>query len=309
VCTSRTRRATGRALPRADAIAYRRLVNASPLRPPEAAALEEWRRLVDADREQVERLRESGPTDDFYAPVAASFTPGRRESLEWPAIAELARAGDTWLDIGAGGGRFAVPLAAMVDRVIAVEPSAAMRATLTAAADAAGCKNIEVVDAYWPVAGWATDADVALAAHCLYDIGDIAGFLDAMERHARRACIAVFGCRARGAQLAELFEALHGEPMAPLPSLREFVALLGALGRRYDVRTAGSGATREPARPAEEAYAFARRLMWVAEGSVKDRRMCSLIDEWYGTPEGVSLPALRPWIGVVSWPGREVSQA
>lgn len=271
------------------------------LRPDEATALAEWRRLTEADREQVERVRERAEGDDFYAPVASAFSPGRRESLEWPAIAAFARPDDTWLDIGAGGGRFAVPLAGIVERVVAVEPSQSMRDTMAAAAAEASRTNIEVVDAYWPPEGWSEMADVSLAAHSTYDIGDIAPFLDAMERFTRRTCIAVFGCRARGAQLADLFLAVHGEPMATLPSLREFVALLGARGRRYEVRTVGSGETRERPRPAEEAYAAARRLLWLAEGSEKDARMRALIDEWYGTPEGVALPSMRPWVGIVSW--------
>lgn len=271
------------------------------LRPTEQAALEAWRRLVDADREQVERIRERADGEDFYAPVAASFSPGRRESLEWPAIEALAQPGDTWLDIGAGGGRFAVPLAGIVRRVIAVEPSESMRSTLAAAAGEAGRTNIEAVEAYWPAEGWSEVVDVSLAAHSIYDIGDVALFLDAMERFTRRTCVAVFGCRARGAQLADLFEAVHGEPMATLPSLREFMALLGSRGRRTDVRTTGLGGAQEPPRAAEEAYAAARRLLWLAEGSEKDTRMRALLDEWYGTPEGVALPSMRPWIGIVSW--------
>ncbi|MCK9485830.1 MAG: class I SAM-dependent methyltransferase [Dehalococcoidia bacterium] len=271
------------------------------LRPTEQAALHEWRRLVEADREQVERVRERTEGEDFYAPVAAAFSPGRRESLEWPVLQAFAKPEDTWIDIGAGGGRFAVPLAGMVRRVIAVEPSGSMRATMAAAADEAGRTNIEVVDAYWPAAGWSETADVTLAAHSTYDIDDIASFLDEMERFTRRTCIALFGCRARGAQLADLFEAVHGEPMATLPSLREFVALLGARGRRTEVRTAGRGDTQEPPHPAEEAYATARRLLWLAEGTEKDARMRALIDEWYGTSEGVALPSMRPWVGVVSW--------
>ncbi|MEX1022029.1 MAG: methyltransferase domain-containing protein, partial [Dehalococcoidia bacterium] len=253
-----------------------------------------------ADREQVERLREPAPGADFYAPVAAAFRPGQRESLEWPLIAEHARPEDTWLDIGAGGGRIAVPLAGVVERVVAVEPSEAMRSTLASAASEAGRTNIEVVDASWPVAGWTQDADVTLAAHCLYDIGEPAAFLDAMERHTRRTCLALFGCWARGAHLARLFEAVHDEPMATLPSLREFVALLGSRGRRYEVRTVDGGDAGTP-RPAEEAYAVPRRLLWLAEGSEKDGRMRRLVDEWYGGPDGVTLPAMRPWIGLVAW--------
>jgi SAM-dependent methyltransferase len=274
------------------------------LRPTEAEALLTWRRLIEADREQVERLRENSRSEDFYAPVAASFRPGQRDSVEWPVVEGFAREGDTWLDIGAGGGRFAVPLAGIVKRVVAVEPSEAMRTIMVAAAIEAGRANIEVVDTHWPADGWSIDADVSLAAHSTYDIEEIEPFIEAMERHTSRTCIAIFGCRARGAQLADLFEAVHDEPMATLPSLREFVALLGAMGRRYEVRTAGTSEERERARPAEEAYAVARRLLWLAPNTEKDAKMQQLVTDWYGTPEGIALPSMRPWIGIVSWEPR-----
>ena len=273
----------------------------SSLRPTAAEAFAAWRALTEADREQVERLREDRRGQDFYAPVASSFRPGQRDSIEWPVLEQLAQPGDTWLDIGAGGGRFAAPLAGIVERVVAVEPSEAMRNTLQEAASEAGRKNIEVVNAFWPVAGWEIDVDVSLAAHAMYDIDDLEPFLAAMEQHTRRTCVAIFGCRARGAQLADLYAAVHHEPMATLPSLREFVAVLGAQGRRYEVRTAGAGQDAEAARPADEAYAVARRLLWLVEGTEKDAQMRALIDEWYSTTEGIALPAMRPWIGIVSW--------
>lgn len=273
---------------------------ASPLRPTEAEALAEWQRLVDADAAQVERLREPEPATDYYAPIAARFRPGPAPSAELPVLQAFARPGDTWLDIGAGGGRFAVPLAAQVARLIAIEPSEAMRAILAAAASDAGRANIAVHDLRWPAEEWRTDVDVSLAAHSTYDIRDIGAFLDAMERHTRRICIAAFGQEARGAQLARLWEAVHGEPLQTLPALREFVALLGARGRRYDVRTVAGDPRPEPA-PPEQAYTGARRFLWLAEGSEKERRMRALIDDWYGEPGGVRLPPTRRFIGIVSW--------
>lgn len=271
----------------------------SVLRPNASAALVEWRRLIEADREQVERLREEVRAD-YYAPVAAAFRPGRRESVEWPAVASFAQPGDTWMDIGAGGGRLAVPLAGIVERVIAVEPSESMRAVLSEAVADAGIHNIEVRAESWPVPGWDTEVDVSLAAHALYDTADLDEWLAAQEESTRRVCIAIFGCHARGTQVADFFEAVHGEPMATLPALREFVAVLGARGRRYEVLTAASDEQPSP-QPAEDAYQTLRRLLWIREGSDLDRRMCAMADEWYGAEGGLILPAMRPWVGVVAW--------
>jgi len=244
-------------------------------------------------------VREPEPPGDYYAPLAAQFQPGNRATLEFPLIEPFARSGDTWLDIGAGGGRFAIPLSSRVSRVIAIEPSEAMRATLISAAAEAGSTNIEVHDQRWPAAGWSASADVSLAAHSIYDIREIAPFLDAMERHTRRVCIAVFGDQARGASLAPLFEAVHGEPLAALPALREFIALLGARGRRFDVATVAA----EPpgVMSLDEAVSSARRLLWLAPGSAKEQRIRALIDEWWRTSSGIALPVGRRYLGVVSW--------
>ncbi|GMU39669.1 MAG: hypothetical protein AMXMBFR23_05350 [Chloroflexota bacterium] len=270
------------------------------LRPTEAEALAAWAALVAADREQVERLREDRPaSSDYYAPIAGSFRAGVRENLEWPALEALVRPDDAVLDIGAGGGRFSVPLARSARRVVAIEPSEAMRATLTAAATEAGVE-VEVRDGRWPDPAWAETVDVSLAAHVFYDIEAIAPFLDAMEQHTRRTCVVMAGAQARGASLAPLWEAVHGEPMATLPALREFVALLGARGRRYEVRTASPAAPAEPM-AREDAYRQGRRLLWLAEGSEKERRMRALMDEWYGQGDRIALPEARPFIGIVSW--------
>jgi SAM-dependent methyltransferase len=272
----------------------------SVLRPTETQALADWAALIDADAAQVARVREPEPAADHYATLAARFRPGNLPSLELPVLEAFAQPSDTWLDIGAGGGRFAVPLAARITRLIAVEPSASMRATLTSAAAAAGLTNVEVHDLRWPDASWSGVADVSLAAHSVYDIREIGQFLDAMERHTRRLCIAVFGQAARGASLARLFEAVHGEPLHTLPALREFVALLGARGRRYEVRTVGAGNASELT-PPDEAYEMGRRMLWLSPGSAKEQRMRTLMQEWWGRADGIAMPAARPFIGIVSW--------
>lgn len=275
------------------------------LRPTEAEALEAWNALIDAEAAQVGRVREPEPATDFYAPVAGQFRMGVRYSVEVDALVELAQPDDVWLDIGAGGGRITLPIAQQVQRLIAVDPSESMRHTLAESAAEGGVTNLDIRDARWPVHGWDDEVDVSMAAHAMYDIRDIGPFLDAMEQCTRRLCIGVFGQYSRGAQLARLFEELHGEPYISLPSLREFVALLGARGRRYEVRTVGRMDPVDLREP-EDAYNFVRRIMWLTPGSEKDRRMRELVDEWYGTPDGIALPAARRFVGIVTWePPRE----
>src|SRR5437868_10389179 len=101
------------------------------LRPSSEAALAAWAARVRANREQVETVREAAPSD-FYAPVAEMFRadPQRRDEPTLEALRALVRPTDVVLDIGAGGGRYALPLALVAREVIALEPSEGMRRVL-----------------------------------------------------------------------------------------------------------------------------------------------------------------------------------
>src|SRR5215212_11045569 len=141
--------------------------------------LEAWAARVTADHEQVERCREVADPADFYAPVVSRFRldPRRTDDDVLAVLLRLARPDDVWVDVGAGGGRYALPLALAVREVVAVEPSPAMVATLVADAAAAGISNVRVVQAHWPIGdaegarGWgasAPSADAGLIAHIGY---------------------------------------------------------------------------------------------------------------------------------------------
>src|SRR5262249_57982242 len=146
---------------------------------------------VDATRGQPERRREGPPPGDFYAAVASDFraTPRRTDEPALELLRGLVRQGETWLDIGAGGGRYSLPLALLAKSVIAVEPSEGMRNVLRAGMAEHGIANIELVAERWPMRN-APSADVALMAHIGYDLEEIGPFLDAAEASARRLCVA-----------------------------------------------------------------------------------------------------------------------
>jgi len=207
------------------------------LRPAAADALRAWADRVRANRAQAERVREGEPPRDFYAAVASDFRADPRRTDE-PALAHLCslvRPGETWLDIGAGGGRYALPLALRAGRVVAVEPSAGMSDVLRHAMAEHGIANIDVVTERWPMAA-APTADVALIAHLGYDVEDIGPFLDAMERAARRLCVAVLVSPSPPAPAEPFWPPVHGEARVPLPALGEFLALLLARGRLFEMR-------------------------------------------------------------------------
>jgi 2-polyprenyl-3-methyl-5-hydroxy-6-metoxy-1,4-benzoquinol methylase len=103
----------------------------SPLNPDPDVLAVAWREQVEAEYEQVERLREWHESD-YYAPVAHHFAvdPHRTDDPLLEHLKSISRKDATWLDIGAGGGRFALPLAMASERLIAIEPSEGMRGVL-----------------------------------------------------------------------------------------------------------------------------------------------------------------------------------
>src|SRR4029079_1494870 len=76
-----------------------------------------WASRVRANREQVERIREVPDGQDFYAPVSSLFRadPTRTDDPVLHVLLDLVRHGETWLDVGAGAGRFALPIARALD--------------------------------------------------------------------------------------------------------------------------------------------------------------------------------------------------
>jgi molybdenum cofactor cytidylyltransferase len=270
-----------------------------------------WAAQVRANSEQVDRVREVPDGPDFYGPVSSLFRadPHRSDDPTLDALLALARPDDVWLDIGAGAGRFALPLALRVREVIAVDPSASMLDALREGMAEHGIANIRTIEGRWPIepsaAGGTLAGDVALIAHVGYDIEQVGTFLAAMEAAARRLCVAVLMERQPSSIADPFWPPIHGEEREPLPALGSFVELLRARGRDPDVRMV----ERRPRAFAshDELARFIRRQLWVEEGGEKDGRMLELLDAWTVELDGgIGLRDQRPLeVGVVTWsPGR-----
>jgi len=260
-----------------------------------------WADRVRANREQVDRLREVPDGRDFYGPVASIFRadPTRTDDLVLDLLLGEARSGETWLDVGAGAGRYALPLARRVRRVTAVDPSDGMLSALREIAAEHGIANVRTLQERWPMSD-PPRADVVLIAHVGYDIEEIGTFVDALEAAARRLCVAVLMERQPASTIDPFWPPIHGEPRVSLPALPEFLELLAARGARADV----TYAARPPSRfvDFDELVTFARRQTWVAEGGEKDRRLLALLRERaLETPDGWTLPAPEMRLGVVQW--------
>jgi SAM-dependent methyltransferase len=273
------------------------------LRPGAADAIAAWGVLVKAEREQTESLPNRPRPEDFYAPIAQAFRddPHRKDDPLLELLRPLARPDETWLDLGAGGGRYTVPLALAVSRVYAVEPSAGMREQLAAAIHEHNIGNIDTFAERWPSPTSAVPiADVGFMSQVGYDIEDIGPFVDQLEAHTRRMCAVMLYDNTPLRYFAPLWPLVHGEPRVALPALYEFVALLYARGQAPAVTTITL-----PQRGFEDVEALhraSRRPLWVLPDTPEDGRLGRAARELALPVEGgVGLSSRRRALGIVTW--------
>ncbi len=268
----------------------------SALRPDPVDIGREWLELVEAEYEQVERLRE-WRNDDYYKPIAPQFAddPWRNGDELLDLLRGFGGPESVWLDIGAGGGRYALPLSLTSRQVHAVEPSDGMREVLRGEIERHDIRNIEVHDYRWPDGSDQIEADFSLASHVGYDIRDINGFLDGMERATRDRCVSFMMDRAPSGGFVQLWEEVHGEKRLSLPGMRDFVHLLLARGATPEIRTFPRD---HHSHTPEEFLASARRRLWLAEGSEKDQRLQELLA---GQDPEANIYQLPTMVCVITW--------
>ncbi|MBA2288869.1 MAG: class I SAM-dependent methyltransferase [Chloroflexia bacterium] len=267
-------------------------------------AIKRHDRMWREERDQAERLRSDHVASDHWQPNASTFQPviDEREPVA-DALAQWAGPDGRVIDVGAGGGRIAVPLARRVRELVAVEPSESMRDVLTRAADEHGADNIEIVASTWEDADVAP-ADLVFAAHVTYSVPRIEPFLRKMDRAATgRVALVTFGDPAQHV-FAPFWKQVHGEERLRLPVRNELIAVLREMGvdPRIDPRP--------PRMPAsfgtpEEAFDLARRRLFIGEGTPAATRlrnaMRALTEErdgevWvnHATPNEISMLSWKP---------------
>ena len=194
-------------------------------------AIDHWRTMIQEEHAQSDAMRPAQPPVDHWRPYARQFSADPRRSGDalLDRLLEEISPDHTVIDVGAGGGRLALPIALHCSHVTAVEPSPAMGEVLSSVAREHGIENISLVQSDWEEAR-VDPAAQTLCVHVLYTIQDIEGFVGKLQDHARKQVMVVMYGAPPQSQNYPLWEKVHGTPRLPLPSVPEFKEVLSELG-------------------------------------------------------------------------------
>ena len=170
----------------------------------------------------------------------------------------------------------ALPLALAAKKVIAVEPSPSMCRVLCEAAADFDVKNVEVIESGW-LDAQAPKADIAICCHVVYTIQEIEPFVRKLEEHAGRVLVVMYQAPPQS-QIYPLWNQVHGEPRNPLPSLPEFLEVLGQLGIEPEVEVVQTERNRGCENLETAREQLARRL-YLASGSPEMERLEVLLPQ------------------------------
>ncbi len=116
---------------------------------------------------------------------------------------------DTVLDVGAGIGRWTIPISTVARMVTALDVLPGMLEILRENARDEGANNIETVQADWETVELEPH-DHTLSSHAAYASPDIVGYARKMERLSRRACYIVMRVPKHDGVVGELSLRIHG---------------------------------------------------------------------------------------------------
>lgn len=172
---------------------------------------------------------------DGWRHIAAQFQRMAERALEGPPdpliiqVLKRATSETIVLDVGAGTGRQTLQLAPHVGRVVAVEPSPAMREFLAGEVEKRGLTNVEIIPEPWQDAQ-VPMGDLVVCANVLYDVQDLVPFIAKLDAHAREACFIEITFRHPLTPMNELWRRFHGIERPERPDYFDAVAVLHQMG-------------------------------------------------------------------------------
>ena len=268
---------------------------------------ERWQRIVETRREYMDALyaRVRRTTENYWAPRAEFFRPSvRREQGPDTFLAKVFEhltPEMTVLDVGAGGGRYAIPLAERAKEVVAVEPASPMVQVMREEAERAGVRNLRIVEGDWESAE-VEPADIVICSHVIYPIADVVPFLRKLDARTKRTCFLYLMAGQPAWEIQDLWLRFHGEPVRPQPTYIDAYNLLHQLGIYANVEIVSflrQGMLRDATLEAA-AERFRESLILDDSTETTEQLQRVLREVMLETPDGWQMPP-RPMKAAIIW--------
>jgi SAM-dependent methyltransferase len=195
------------------------------------------------------------------------------------------------LDIGAGSGRWTIPLAKTAKTVTAVEPSSAMVDNLHRNITSAKLNNIQITQSSWEDA-IVEPHDITVCAHAMYASPDLASFVRKMERYAIKTCYLAIRLPPFDGIIGELSLGIYGRYHDSPNAIIAYNALY-SIGI-YANMLVESDIYRWTDKTFEEAFARAKRHLRLQSSNTHDTlirdtlaKRLSLLNNCYVWPDGM----------------------
>ena len=258
--------------------------------------------------EQSRAVQEDGdPSEDFWRPLASAFRadPHRTDDPLVQRLSQEVTPESTLLDVGAGAGRLALPLALRCRHVTAVEPSEAMLEELRQGAGEARLENLTIVPEAWEDAQ-VDRADIVLCAHVLYGVSEVDSFVSKLAAHANDRVLIPMFLGSPQSHLSLFWRAVYEEERVPLPALGEVLAVLWEMGINPDLAMVRSRAP-QMYQDWEKAQQDLRFRLYVTPDSHRDRSLRRAMEELLAeTSEGYAVRDAEPrHEGLLLWSTHE----
>jgi SAM-dependent methyltransferase len=193
--------------------------------------------------------------------------------------------GGTVLDVGVGAGAASLPLRPRCALVIGVDSATESLSAFRGVARGFGV-NVRTIKGIWPDVERRTPvADVVVANHVVYNVGDLGPFALALTAHARRRVVIEMTSRHPTAWTADLWMHFHGLERPSRPTATDAVSLLRGLGlpvhRHAAIQVRGAGGFRRR----EDAVAWIRRRLCL--DSSRDPEVVSVLGDRLAFEDGL----------------------
>jgi SAM-dependent methyltransferase len=264
--------------------------------PKDANAQQRWTAAL-ASWDIPEHILAAAPESPWGFPPrlfhAVPETPPPAPNISDAVALEVLPLGGTVIDVGVGAGRSSLALGRQAGLIIGVDPSGAMLERFTDATGTAGIR-VETVQGTWPEAApRAGVADVVVCHHVVYNVSDLAPFIAALGRAARRRVVVEMTATHPQTSLNHLWRELHGLERPEGPTYEDLLAALRELGRSPEFRCWSRPAHEAPHTDRAELVAFARRRLCLPPE--RDPEIDALLGDDY---------VVRPRdVATIWWPG------